>query len=257
MISTPPAVPPPPPLLPKAYSFNVEISNQRQHVGAWYEDIIRDNLKAELLKKCTKDKIGPVQCKADIHKFDNIESSDGSGRVSKKKAVELSVTGDNIPEDRRKDLQAAFIDQIADTYMIATTGKNCYQFDRKSTICLFCTGICIPQVPKGQSPDRRGRVVRWCNAPESVKVSLTDDEGKETASMKVNIKFQGSTDQGLFDCVNVIDAVDKNAREHRLDTMKKAVNFQEMKVVVGCLGKEVTGSCPNKECKYQLGSCFK
>ncbi|KAH9869708.1 hypothetical protein IAQ61_006920 [Plenodomus lingam] len=75
MTSTPTAAPslsssPSPPA--NSHCFNIEISSQRQHVGAWYEDIIRDNLKSELLNKCTKKKVGPVQSKRDVHRFDNI-----------------------------------------------------------------------------------------------------------------------------------------------------------------------------------------
>ncbi|KAF2853843.1 hypothetical protein T440DRAFT_552465 [Plenodomus tracheiphilus IPT5] len=201
-------------------------------------------------------KVGPVPCKIDIYLFDNIEASDGSGQRSKKKAVDFNVSGENIPEEYRKGLQTAFIDQIADTYMIATGGKNCYLFDRKLTICLFCSGLCLPQTPRGQPLGRRGRVLKWCNAPESVRVVLNDGEGKEIAYMKVSIKFQGTTEQGVFDCINVTDAVDKNARENRQGLVKTAMSTEQVDVVVGCLSKEVTSSCPNAECKCQLGSCL-
>ncbi|KAI8938872.1 hypothetical protein NX059_004731 [Plenodomus lindquistii] len=75
--------------------------------------------------------------------------------------------------------------------------------------------------------------------------------------MKVDLKFEGVTDQGLFDCVNIIDAVDQNARKYRLSPVKKTMGLQYMDVVVGCQSKEVTGGCPNEECKYQLDKCFK
>ncbi|KAH9869707.1 hypothetical protein IAQ61_006919 [Plenodomus lingam] len=79
---------------------------------------------------------------------------------------------------------------------------------------------------------------------------------KRLHPMKVNIKFQGITDQGVFDCVHVTDAVDRNTRDNHIGPLKNAMRLQEVNVVVGCLSREVKVSCLNEECKYELGSCF-
>jgi hypothetical protein len=94
--------------------------------------------------------------------------------------------------------------------MLATLDdKNYYHFDRKSSICWFCKDkLC-------NAPDKRGRVVKWCNAPQHVRVSVVDGQGKEVAHMRVDVEFTGETDQGKFDCVAIRGAVDENARQER------------------------------------------
>ncbi|KAH7366651.1 hypothetical protein BKA66DRAFT_425319, partial [Pyrenochaeta sp. MPI-SDFR-AT-0127] len=202
---------------------------------------------------------GANTCGTDKHRFKNIEHSDRSGHVERTKWVEVFIASDFIPKSYGTHLQAAFIKQIADTFMIAgTDDKNCYKFDRKSSIFLLCNEeLCIPPTNRGDLPDRRGRLIKWCNAPEYVRVSVYDDNGKEVAHMRVNLNFQGVTDQGMFDCVGVIDAVDKNARDGGIDRLKELTGGKEFETLVGRSSTEVTGNCLNEKCLYQLGNCFK
>ena len=81
-------------------------------------------------------------------------------------------------------------------------------------MCTFCK-ICIP--------DGRDRVIRWCNAPEYVRVSVKNGEGKEVAHMKVVLKFTGTTDKGRFDCMAIKEGVERSARDDRVREVKEAV----------------------------------
>ncbi|KAJ4374728.1 Structural maintenance of chromosomes protein 3 [Neocucurbitaria cava] len=259
---------------PTNYTFIIEIGNQRQHVGDVSEVAAGQNLStrlsAGLYDKCDKKKTGANTCKSDPIILGLIEHSNERGTVAyldeERKPVNVNVTSDFIPEDYagKGALQTAFIDQIVDTFTVATSDdKNCYQFDRTSTICWFCKKkLCFGCI--GQycpEHDTRGKIVRWCNAPEYVRVSLSDAQGKEIAHMRVDLKFQGTTDQGKFDCVGIIDAVDKNARERRVGKLERVVGAalggEQLKTRVVCESREVMGSCPNEQCLYQLGSCFK
>ncbi|KAF1943875.1 hypothetical protein EJ02DRAFT_420876 [Clathrospora elynae] len=103
----------------------------------------------------------------------------------------------------------------------------------------------------------RGKVIRCCNALEYVKVSVADADGKEVANMKVELKFTGETDQGKFDCIGIYDAVGNNARYNRQGKLKDAMDRKVIETVMSCSSKDVTGSCPNDECLYQLGYCIK
>lgn len=184
---------------------------------------------------------------------------------SEKGTAEVTVSSAYIPEANHEEFQTAFIDQIADTFMIAASDeKNCYWFDRKADFCTLCQnwlcGVFMGISRSGQR-DTRGQYLRWCNAPEYVRVSVSDIEGKEIAHMKVNLKFLGETDQGKFDCVGVIEAVDQNARDGRLAGLKEVVGGKDVETVVACSSKEVTGSCPlekdpNLNCLYKFGKCF-
>lgn len=170
----------------------------------------------------------------------------------------MNVESDYIPgkdeggvKYNGKSLQNAFIAQIADTFQKSGEDeKNCYKFDQKSTICLGCARFC-------PSFNARKQILRWCNAPEYVRVSLKDGEGKEVAHMKVVLKFTGTTDQGKFDCMAIRETVEKSARDSRLKGVKDAIDGKEVEANVSCSGEEVTGTCPNEECLYQLGPCFK
>ena len=96
------------------------------------------------------------------------------------------------------------MEQVAETYKVVTEdAKNCYWFDRRSTVCTFCK-ICVP--------DARGRVVKWCNSPEYVRVALQDENGREVAHLQVSVKFMGQTNQGRFDCAAVREAVRNGAQ---------------------------------------------
>ncbi|RII19246.1 hypothetical protein CUC08_Gglean001910 [Alternaria sp. MG1] len=169
--------------------------------------------------------------------------------------VEVGVESDYIPGKHEggvdyngKSLQNAFISQIAYTFQLSGEDeKNCYRFDRRSTMCTFCK-ICIP--------DGRDRVIRWCNAPEYVRVSVKNGEGKEVAHMKAVLKFTGTTDKGKFDCMAIKESVERSARDDRVREVKEAVGGKEVEARATCSGDEVTGNCPN-ECLYKLGPCFK
>jgi hypothetical protein len=56
--------------------------------------------------------------------------------------------------------------------------------------------------------------------------------------------------------VAIRGAVDENARQERQSKLRDVMGGHEFEVEVECEGEEVTGSCPNDECLYQLGSCF-
>ncbi|KAI4639913.1 hypothetical protein J4E93_008712 [Alternaria ventricosa] len=178
---------------PQPYTFSIEISNQRQHVGQWYGRYIGEGLTETLKDRCDDDKTGADTCKTKKDKFDNIEYSDKDGIVERGiEVVEVNVESDYIPSKDEggakyngKSLQNAFIAQIADTFQKSGEDeKNCYKFDQKSTICLGCSHIC-------PSFNARKKILRWCNAPEYVRVSVKDGEGKEVAHMKVVLKFTG------------------------------------------------------------------
>lgn len=88
-------------------------------------------------------------------------------------------------------------------------------------------------------------------------MSVKDGGGKEVAHMKVVLKFTGATDQGKFDCVAIRETIERSARDNRLKDVKDAVDGKDVEAKVSCSGKEVTGTCLNEECLYQLGPCFK
>jgi hypothetical protein len=263
---------------PQPYTFAIETSNQRQHVGRWYGRYISEGLTETLKNRCNDKKTGSNTCKTKKEKFDNIEYSDERGFVERgTKFVEVNVESD-IPSKTEgvnyngELLQKAFIAQIADTFQKSGEDeKNCYKFDQKSTICIGCLPLCFSA--RGTS-----RILRWCNAPEYVRVSLKDGQGTEIAHMKVVLKFTGTTDQGKFDCMvsperrnacetytdlicqplqAIKESVEKSARDDRLKDVKKAIDGREVEARFSCSGEEVTGACPNEECMYQLGICFK
>ena len=257
-MATLPSPAPSPTSGPQPYIFSIEISNNRQHVGQWYGRYISEGLTDTLKNRCDDNKTGANTCKTKKDKFDNVEYSNKDGFVDKTtNFVEVNVESDYIPSKDEgganyngKSLQDAFIAQIADTFQKSGEDeKNCYKFDQKSTICAGCF-ICIPFKGKKQ-------IIRWCNAPEYVRVSVKDGEGKEVTHMKVVLKFTGTTDQGKFDCMAIRETVERSARDNRLKDVKDAIDGKEVVANVSCSGEEVTGTCPNEECLYQLGPCFK
>ncbi|KAI4622090.1 hypothetical protein J4E83_004829 [Alternaria metachromatica] len=216
---------------PQPYTFSIEISNNRQHVGQWYGRYISEGLTDTLKNRCDDDKTGANTCKTKKDKFDNIEYSDKDGFVEKKtNFVEVNVESDYIPGKNEggikyngKSLQNVFIAQIADTFQKSGEDeKNCYKFDQESTICPGCNPkFCL-------SFKARKKILRWCNAPEYVRVSVMDGEGKEVAHMKVVLKFTGTTDQGKFDCMAIRETVEKIARDNRLKDVKDAIDGKEV-----------------------------
>lgn len=257
---SPTPTPTPPPPKEPSHTFHIDISNQRQHVGAWYGTFIRDDTLDFLDPLCSRDKSGQINCKLDSNNGTNVEHADVNEKwkVVRMRGVRTTLKSFFFPPDAPEDLHKAFIAQIADTYMIATLSDgNCFKFDRTSTICVNCNKGFCPLIPgRGQPADNRGRIIRWCNAPEYVRVSVTDAEGKETAHMEVRLQFGADTEMGKLDCVGIIDAVDANAKAERAKGLEKGLR-DKVEVVVACSSKEVTGSCANEECLYNTEKCGK
>lgn len=211
-------------------------------------------MKKALWKRCGKDKKTKDTCKDSNYMFDAIERANKINSVvgDRREGVDVRVASALIPEEY-EDLRTAFIDQLSDTFMNATQtgGPNCYLFDRTSMSCLFCKSYFCAW------PDDRGQTITWCNAPEYVRMSLFDTQAaKEVAHMKVELKFQGTTDKGKFDCVGIMSSVDQNARDNRQGELMKIVGGKEVGTMVTCSSNEVSGSCPNPDCLYKLGACF-
>lgn len=204
----PSASPTKPPKDTNVWTFKIDIGNQRQHVGSWYGAFTRDEIKAVLKERCRQGKKqwGEKTYSTEHWSFWTESSSKFHIIESIGNDVYISVTDDNIPGDYGEDLRQAFIEQNTETFMIAVDDdKNCYKWDRKLKIYLFCNDkMCAPK-------DSRAWVIRWCNALDFVRVAIADKDGNEKAHMKVELKFQGLVDQGKFDCKAIIDAVDKDA----------------------------------------------
>lgn len=120
--------------------------------------------------------------------------------------------------------------------MIATIDdNNCYRWDRTKEMCLFCDlKMCMAPTTRGRQPDRRGRIIRWCNAPEYVRVAVAVKECEEKAHMKVELEFQYPMDQGKFDYMSIMDTVDRNARENRQEALNGVVKGDTINTVVVC-----------------------
>jgi hypothetical protein len=173
-----------------------------------------------LTSKCT-DKKHPdaTTCSPSPKEYQNIEYANKYNMLEKKlKYVTVAVTSALIPTDS-EGLKTAFMQQIADTLMLATADeKNCYTWDRSREIYLFCKDALY------NPPDKRGRVIKWCNAPPQwVKVSIKDEKGEEVTHMKVGLEFTGKTDKGRFDCVAVQGAVGENAEAERGGKMREVL----------------------------------
>jgi hypothetical protein len=89
---------------PQPYTFHIEISNQRQHAGAWFGTYIRDDIKDVLHKQCNSETTGANTCKTDKDKFTNIEYSNKYGAVEKgKSAVNVHVESDDFLKECNKN----------------------------------------------------------------------------------------------------------------------------------------------------------
>jgi hypothetical protein len=128
-------------------------------------------------------------------------------------------------------------------------------------ICNFCSNaLCV--TPKG---DTRDVAIRWCNTPNYVKVAIVDKAGNEKAHMRVVLDFVRTKDQGdkgvdrgHFDCMAITEAVSNVVRANKTEEKAKAATKEvDVKTEVSCPDKEVTGSCPNEECRYKPGLCCK
>jgi hypothetical protein len=163
------------------------------------------------------------------------------------------------------------VKQIADVFRLAVKeDKNYYMLDLKAAICQFCLDkLCIARTRPfaNRYVTSKQRLLRWCNAPDYVRVAVVDENQREKAHMRVDLRFEcprplGSyacrVDLGKFDCVALIATVEQESRDnktkHRL--LKTGTKGKDFNMVAACSSKEVTGSCPNAECLYQSGTCF-
>lgn len=167
----------------------------------------------------------------------------------------------HVPEEYGVGLQEAFIEQTVDTFLIAVNrGSNCHKFNMLS---VACCPLCVRSFLCGVKPcvgcktDPRGIVLRWCNAPDYVRVAMSDRNGIEKAHMRGDLKFEQETWQGKFDCVAIVDAVAQKARTEMVNKLKEVTKAKVLEAEVSCPHKEVTGSCPNDACTYRPGMCFR
>lgn len=275
-LSTPTSTPKPKPNdRPKKtkWSFNIESGNKGVQVGSWSPDVTHDGLLRALRDRCSKSpkKWGQNRCSSQDYGF-YVEYADKWGiQTEYKNAAKIHVSSDLIPESYGSALQDAFMEHIADVYKSAIEeDKNCYTFDPKSTICMFCKDLlCIAKFGPmgGKSVTVKERMRRWCNVPDYVKVAISDQDGKEQAHMRAELRFDcpnylGSAGckkgLGKHDCVASLEKIRRQVKadKSRNELLKKATKGKEFGVAAKCSSQEVTGSCPNKECLHQLGACF-
>jgi hypothetical protein len=149
--------------------------------------------KKEAKSPPPKKKWGKDTCSSKDLGFYN-EYADRRGReLEAKDAAVIKITSNYVPEEYGKVLQDAFVKQIVDVLRLAVQDdKNCYMFDPKSTVCLFCKDtLCHPILGKYKSitVNPQERLRRWCNVPDYMRVALTDPIGKEKAHMRVDVRF--------------------------------------------------------------------
>jgi hypothetical protein len=248
--------------LPSPWYFNITIGNQRQHIGSWLGP---QHFSAE-----TRDWLNEACKQTDKWDAEKCSSKPWSRNIEVEEHEMARIVDDNaflrisshlIPKSYGIGLQEAFIEQIVDTFQLAISNdKNCYSFDRLSSVCTIpCVRskfFCMLPPCRGCEVDERDIILRWCNAPDYVRVSFSDRNGVERVHMRVDLKFKAETWQGRFDCMAIVDDVAKAACANRTQKVKAATKAKDLDVVVACPNKEVTGSCPNDECTYRPGLCF-
>jgi len=244
------------------WKFNITIGNQRQHIGSWWgPEHMAVEMKAWLNGACKQtDKWDSEKCNSDPF-LRHIEMEQQKKAKFLDNGASLRISSHFIPEVYGIALQEAFIEQIVDTFVLAVNNdKNCYFFDRLSTSCLLpCVRSkinCSIAPCRGCDKDPRDIIIRWCNAPDYVRVAISDRNGIEKAHMRVDLQFIQETWQGKFDCMAIVDEVAQKARIDRTDKLKAATKAKVIEAVVVCPNKEVTGSCPNEDCTYRPGMCF-
>jgi hypothetical protein len=163
------------------------------------------------------------------------------------------------------------VEQIADVFRLdVKEDKNCYMFDPKAAICPFCLDkLCVarsgPFANTYVTPKQR--LLRWCNAPDYVRVAVVEEEQREKAHMRVDLRLEcprplGSypcrVDLRKFDCVALVATAEQESRDNktRHGLLKTGTKGKDFNMVAACSSKEVTGSCTNAECLYQFGTCF-
>jgi hypothetical protein len=257
----------------ESWSFNIESGNKGQQVGLWSANVTRDGIANALHDRCgMKRGRNPSSCDGKVAKFYAEYAGEYDVQQESKDAVHMTISSSHLPTEYGPALRNAFIDQVAETFMLAILeANNCYMFDPKSTICLFCEDklcVAISGEFKYAKVNPQQRLVRWCNAPDYVRVAVTDPTGKEQAHMRVDLQFKCPIDfarshcrvgLGRFDCMALVGTVGREARGNgtRIEMLKNATKGNEFDVVAACPNEEVTGSCPNEQCLYRLGACFK
>jgi len=250
-------------LLASPWTFNITIGNQRQHIGSWWGPQHMGAETRDWLNEACKqtEKWGSEKCSSEPWSR-SIEVGEKAHAKWIDDNAFLRISSHHIPEEYGVGLQEAFIEQIVDTFLLAVNNdKNCYFFDRLSTVCTIpCVrnkALCSVPPCRGCKSDDRDIILRWCNAPDYVRVAINDRNEIEKAHMRVDLKFKGEMWQGKFDCVAIIEDVVNGARTNRTEKLKAATKAKIIGTVVTCPEKEVTGSCPNKDCTYRPGMCFK
>jgi hypothetical protein len=256
------------------WTFKVESGKKGVQVGSWSTDVVYNGFLKALRERCeqTKKGCGAGKCSGGDWGF-YAEHTDKLGYwLEERNAAIIKITSDYIPEEYAKPLQDAFVEQIADVFLLAVIkeDKNCYMFDPKAAICTFCQDkFCFARTGpfKNRCVTPKQRLLRWCNIPDFVRVAIVDEAQKEKAHMRVDLRFEcphslGTypcrVDLGKFDCVALVTTVEQEShknetRQRILKTAAKADNFS---IATECSSKEVTGSCPNAECMYHFGTCF-
>jgi hypothetical protein len=263
------------------WTLNIDSGNKGVHIGSWTVDETYYGILSALRSLCgdakpkkgakhPKTKWGKDTCSSKDWGFYNEYADTHGNQLEAKDAAVVTIISSDIPEEYGNVLQDAFIEQIVDVLRLAVEDdKNCYMFDPKSTICLFCNdSLCHPIFGryKSMTVNPQERLRRWCNVPDYVRVALADATGKERAHMRVDVRFDcpktlGSSgcimDMGRFDCVAVMGAAGSEARENgtRIGMLNSVVKG-DVGIVAECPNKAVTGGCPNEKCLYQLGACF-
>jgi hypothetical protein len=211
-------------------TFKVESGNKVIQVGSWTTDVTYSGILGAHRERCDRSKKGwgPGKCSGGDWGF-YTEYTDKLGQwLEEKNAAIIKITSDYLPEEYGKTLQGAFVEQIADVFSLAVKeDKHCYMLDPKAAICPFCLDkLCIART--GPFANRyvtpKQRLLRWCNVPDYVRVAVVDENQREQAHMRVDLRFEcprplGSfpcrVDLGKFDCVALIATVEQEPRDNK------------------------------------------
>ncbi|ORX98071.1 hypothetical protein BCR34DRAFT_607050 [Clohesyomyces aquaticus] len=228
---------------PPAPVVYLEIGQRRQHVGTYYGRQLYDRVRNHLDWACPRVSGSPCD-KTKIYKVPNIAFSGKDDRIMYTAWLELTVTDHNFPESWWY-IREAMEETVANTFDIATSdSRNCYWKDLKD---------------QNEKPVEKQW---WCNAPEYVQAGITsvrpNKKGKMTtwhdAWLKVNLKFNGKTTEGNFDCPAVVQA----SRE----SLAKWIEMYDNSLMstwdvnnAGPLGQHVC--CPENSGGYSNDLCLK
>jgi hypothetical protein len=248
-----------------SWTFKVESGNKGVQVGSWTTDVTYSGILGALRERCDQSKKGwgPGKCSGGDWGF-YAEYTDKLGQwLEEKNAAIIKITSDYLPKEYGKTLQESFVEQIADIFRLAVKeDKNCYMFDPKAAICPFCLDkLCVARTGPFANTyvTPKQRLLRWCNAPDYVRVVVVDEEQREKAHMRVDLRFECPRALDSYPCrVDLVATVEHESRDNntRNGLLKTGTKGKDFNTVAACLSKEVTGSCPNAECLYQFGTCF-